>query len=417
MAKKKRKNTPKRRQKRKNLLTQMSNHRKIRWILLFAGLIAVLLFASFKLTETGVYSVYDPQASQKEQGSFKHLFFARLKQSQLSNQAYIQNEEGKVISVACGFVVLNTKDETINTEFTYDDSGESGYLNGSYAFDALYIKTNRDATKILAEVSGARLWLDIEDVWLESYDPQKVSSYYAYDSSLYHRIQIDPYAGIYYDIQIGEAYDFMDENTLYYSYDGQYFYEDYAALSSNAKSNSHKNALNSKAAQNTYQYISHDESIDLDSAKVDAYLASIGLTQTCYEWPCLENASVLVGSYDLFKQVENETGVSAAMMFALALNESSYGQSEFAVLNHNLFGHAAYDQDPNQATVYDSLYDCISNHAIHFIGEIYDNPESSYYAGSWFGDKESGMNVHYASDPYWGEKAAGFLYRLVLNCS
>jgi beta-N-acetylglucosaminidase len=417
MPKKKRKSTPKRHAKKKNPPIQMSSHRKIRWILAIAALFMLLIFASFKLSETGIYSVYDPSISQEAQASYKHLFFARFKMQELSSQAYIQNEDGKVVSVACGFAVLNTKEESVNTEFIYEDSKESGYLNGNYAFDGLYIKTNRDASKVLVEISGARIWLDLDDIWLESYQPEKVSSYYAYDSSLYHRIQIDPYSGIYYDIQIGPAYDFMEENTLYYSYDGQYFYEDYEALSFDARQESHAKALNHKAAQNPYQYMSHEESIDLDAAKVDAYLASLGLIQPCTSWPCADDASVLVGSYDLFKQVENETGISAAMMFALALNESGYGQSEFAVLNKNLFGHAAYDQDPSQATVYDSLYECISNHAVHFIGEIYDNPDSAYYAGSWFGDKASGMNVHYASDPYWGEKAAGFLYRLVTYCS
>lgn len=42
----------------------------------------------------------------------------------------------------------------------------------------------------------------------------------------------------------------------------------------------------------------------------------------------------------------------------------------------------------------------------------YLNPEDSRYHGSWFGDKASGINVNYASDPYWGEKAASFYYQL-----
>ncbi len=34
------------------------------------------------------------------------------------------------------------------------------------------------------------------------------------------------------------------------------------------------------------------------------------------------------------------------------------------------------------------------------------------YHGSWFGDKNSVINVMYASDPYWGEKAGALYYRL-----
>ena len=33
---------------------------------------------------------------------------------------------------------------------------------------------------------------------------------------------------------------------------------------------------------------------------------------------------------------------------------------------------------------------------------------SDLYHGGFFGDKAGGMNVRYASDPYWGEKAADF---------
>lgn len=36
------------------------------------------------------------------------------------------------------------------------------------------------------------------------------------------------------------------------------------------------------------------------------------------------------------------------------------------------------------------------------------NRSGNRYLGGYFGDKESGMNVSYASDPYWGEKAAQY---------
>ena len=34
------------------------------------------------------------------------------------------------------------------------------------------------------------------------------------------------------------------------------------------------------------------------------------------------------------------------------------------------------------------------------------------YFGAHVGNKASGMNVKYASDPYWGEKIAGWYYRM-----
>ena len=50
----------------------------------------------------------------------------------------------------------------------------------------------------------------------------------------------------------------------------------------------------------------------------------------------------------------------------------------------------------------------------YLISESYCDPKDyiGRYYGSHLGDKESGINVKYASDPYWGEKAASFYYRL-----
>ena len=38
------------------------------------------------------------------------------------------------------------------------------------------------------------------------------------------------------------------------------------------------------------------------------------------------------------------------------------------------------------------------------------NDYAGRYYGGYLGDKASGMNVKYASDPYWGEKAAANYY-------
>ena len=42
----------------------------------------------------------------------------------------------------------------------------------------------------------------------------------------------------------------------------------------------------------------------------------------------------------------------------------------------------------------------------------YTDPVDDWrYMGSHVGNKGSGMNVRYASDPFWGEKIAGWYYR------
>ena len=37
----------------------------------------------------------------------------------------------------------------------------------------------------------------------------------------------------------------------------------------------------------------------------------------------------------------------------------------------------------------------------------------TYYHGGFLGNKDSGINVSYASDPYWGEKIAALALSLI----
>ena len=56
--------------------------------------------------------------------------------------------------------------------------------------------------------------------------------------------------------------------------------------------------------------------------------------------------------------------------------------------------------------------DCGNTHAKTYISSGYLDPTDYRYRGPHLGDKQSGTNVKYASDPYWGEKAAQQLYLL-----
>ena len=110
----------------------------------------------------------------------------------------------------------------------------------------------------------------------------------------------------------------------------------------------------------------------------------------------VSDESALYNQTDVFFNMQAKYAINASMMYALALNESGLGLSQYALEYHNLFGHAAIDENPDNANQYKSIA----------------NPNDSRYHGSWFGDKASGINVNYASDPYWGEKAASFYYHL-----
>ena len=148
---------------------------------------------------------------------------------------------------------------------------------------------------------------------------------------------------------------------------------------------------------NYFQYLPARSKTYLTASQFDQYT-----TQMVSSGKLLNIGSSLISNQDTY-------GVNALIMYANAALESGWGQSQIAINKNNLFGHGAVDSNPYYgANGYASVDDCIKYHAKVFISEGYCDPKdySGRYYGSHLGDKESGINVKYASDPYWGEKIA-----------
>ena len=64
------------------------------------------------------------------------------------------------------------------------------------------------------------------------------------------------------------------------------------------------------------------------------------------------------------------------------------------------------------ANGYSSPQNSILDHDKYYVNLWYSTPKYSTYHGAFLGDKASGMNVSYASDPYWGESAAHWMWQL-----
>ena len=358
-------------------------------IILLILVFVVIPFTILKMTEDGQYYVEDLSTSEV-QASYKHYIFASLKMDTTdSKYTCIKNEDGKVLRLKSGIVNLKTKDVTQNTEYT-TDTKETGYVNGNYGADAQYLGTSFNGKKVHFKISGVQAWTNINNVELYLYnDSHILSTYYVYNHSLIHTISTDLFQGNVNSIAIGPAPKFMKEDTIYYSYDGHYFYTNYENLVND-------NKVNKDPYYNYYQYIPHRTTSYLNNSVYNAYLDQYGVS----------DESVLYNQADLFFKIQNKYSINATMMYALALNESGLGLSQYALEYHNLFGHAAIDENPDNANQYSSLAECVKQHAYNFLQQGYLNPNDSRYHGSWFGDKASGINVNYASDPYWGEKAA-----------
>ena len=127
--------------------------------------------------------------------------------------------------------------------------------------------------------------------------------------------------------------------------------------------------------------------------------------------------SPLAGLGVTFKEMEANYGINALYLMAHAIHESAWGTSRIAQLKNNLYGINATDTNTEEnADAYASFEDSVKR-AAQFIAvgnkgnDGYLQEKSWKYNGSFLGNKTKGMNVKYASDPYWGEKIAGHMYR------
>lgn len=120
--------------------------------------------------------------------------------------------------------------------------------------------------------------------------------------------------------------------------------------------------------------------------------------------------SRLAGKGAAFKEAEKRYNINALYLIAHSALESNWGRSQIAKDKNNFFGIAAYDTSPYEsAQSFDDVDKGILG-AAKWIRENYINKGRTY-----LGNKASGMNVRYASDPYWGEKIAGIMMRLNSN--
>jgi len=130
------------------------------------------------------------------------------------------------------------------------------------------------------------------------------------------------------------------------------------------------------------------------------------------------NITQFAGIGDDLIKIQDKYSQNAILTLAHSTNESGNGKSFLAFSKNNLFGLNAVDSDAiNKASRYNSVEDCINNFADGYVNFLYGDPGiyakknySTYYYGLYFGNKGSGMNVKYATDPYWGEKVAQHYY-------
>ena len=122
------------------------------------------------------------------------------------------------------------------------------------------------------------------------------------------------------------------------------------------------------------------------------------------------NDSKLAGKGVTFKAAEQRYGVNALYLVAHSALESAWGRSKIAKDKNNFFGISAYDDTPyTSATKFDDVDSGIMG-AARWINSKYLHNSGYPANGAHLGNKASGMNVNYATAPYWGESIASIMF-------
>ncbi|KIL46650.1 hypothetical protein KP77_27770 [Jeotgalibacillus alimentarius] len=305
--------------------------------------------------------------------------------------------KNEIIKMSDG--VVSTKAEGVTIVYV----NESLLTHTTYVepyTELVYIDSTPDWIKVKA--GSAEGYIKAADAVLIPESTLNERSHYVNaDGELVHNIY-NHASESYSSYSVGPAPSFINEGTRYLSSDGTTFTD-----------------WEGNEAGTHYQYfqfLSARSSTDYTAEEIDEYIVDrlIELEETYPNSSVYQNASAkskLIGIGESLKKIEQEHNVNALTILALAQHESRYGLSARAQDYNNLFGLYVYDSNP-AAKYFDSIEENIEELIKEFFNKNYLPPNRAYANGAVFGHKAIGMNVRYASDPYWGAKAAGHMYRI-----
>lgn len=321
-------------------------------------------------------------------------------------------------------ITENISDALNVRESTNSSSNKIGYVVAGQVFSYTEKTTSNGYTWYKINYNGSYGWIaNVDDGISEDVDTNLKTYYQNWEATgnLLHYFAYNT-SGVEGSnfTNLGPAPSFLTPYKNYYSFDGNYFYDDVIKMLDDYKSDSYNKAVNKDNPFFAYylylpnrsqtSYTADDLNYIIEqkgyTSKPDASIKYVDDNGNFIGGINRNGISQMVNEGASFIASQEMYGVNALLTFSAAINESATGTSSIALAKNNLFGHSAYDTCPfTCATTYKTVSEAIYEHA-RLTGENYNNPNHQYYHGSHYGNKGSGMNVMYATDPYWGEKAA-----------
>lgn len=295
-------------------------------------------------------------------------------------------------------------DRIINNQGVYANI----YLDSAFTKPVTYIEYGREIRYIDAndkfvkvQVGGTIGYAKQSEVNFVPSDLMVNRDYYTvnqWGTLTFHQYNYAKKAAASYSI--GPAPSGMQQNVKYYSHDGVHFV-----------------AGSSKVTHYPYfQYQSIRTKTSYTAEELDSYIMQrLNEVNNIYsKYKDASTKSKLIGTGKHFIALQDQYNVNALYMLAAAMHESDLGMSANAQTKNNLFGIKVYDAAPEKGTSYEFAYESINDFARDYMNGRYVNPFGAYPNGAAPGNKTVGVNVKYASDPTWGSKVAGHMFRIDL---
>lgn len=334
-----------------------------------------------------------------------------------------------------GFVYPNhtkangtTGDDIINIYPTSTGTSRISSISNNVIMTGVIPFVDATETRYRILVSGADGWVDKKYFNESLLDTVKSFNYYYLNSNnnLIHNIAYQAVCTTscnYGVIDNGPAPSYLAQGNHYVSFDGHYFYEisKVPLMLQDYFNNVRTNAINpNDPYYNYYQFLPYRAMTNYSADTLEKYLSDKGYTQYAdtNDYNVVTKNSQLSKLKDqgksFFGHGVNFT-LNPILTFGIAVNESGWGRSAISVTKNNIFGHGAVDASPNDAYLFASVDQSIYEiYTPTFNWGYVDSDPTTYtnYNGSYLGDKAGGFNVMYASDPYWGQKAARTYYEI-----
>ena len=305
--------------------------------------------------------IFDPNYNAwyylKEDGSYVTGGF------NIKNKEYFFQDNGKWIQSPKYFKVKPI------TAYIYSESGDIlSYVNqGSIV---TYDGSKSKGSRLAVSISGLSGYMNQSDLALVEEGSEFIPHYTTDGRFLYH--ELSPYTSI----RVASHTSAMKIGKKYYSKDGEHF--------------------DGFTIKNRFLFKNLTEPTNYSADELNRVYSMMNIRN-----------SRLAGKGAIFKEAEKRYGVNALYLMAHSALESAWGRSQIANDKNNFFGIAAYDTSPyDSAKKFDDVDKGILG-AAKWIRENYIDRGRDH-----LGNKATGMNVRYASDPYWGEKIASIMMNI-----